>query len=121
MVLGSDYDVFHSCSLGQLYPGFRIIFHGIELGCQGFIFIYRDLCTKHYPFTDAGNLAILLMEVMGNDSLEEAKAVVLKGISNFPLKADYYVEIGQRIVEATGDKNFRQQLESAVAERGKSG
>jgi hypothetical protein len=72
-------------------------------------------------FTDAGHLAILLMEVMSNDSLEEAKAVVLNAISKFPLKADYYVEIGQRIVEATGDKNFRRQLDSAVAERGKRG
>lgn len=84
--------------------------------------IYRLLTNdQSTEFTDAGNLAILLMEVMGNESLEEAKAVVLNGISKFPSKADYYVEIGQRIVEATGDKDFRQQLESAVAERGKSG
>jgi len=70
-------------------------------------------------FTDAGNLAILLMEVMEADSLAEAKSVVLNGIRKFPAKADYYSEIGQRVVEATGDRHFRQQIETAVAERGK--
>lgn len=70
-------------------------------------------------FTDTGNLAILLTEIMEADSLEEAKAVVLDGIRRFPVKADYYSDIGQRIVEATGDRHFRQQIEITVAERGK--
>lgn len=82
--------------------------------------IYRSLTKdQSTEFTDAGNLAILLMEVMKDDSLEEAKALVLEGIRKFPVKADYYSDIGQRIVEATGDRHFRQQIETVVAEGGK--
>jgi len=84
--------------------------------------IYRLLINdQSTEFTDGGNLAILLMEVNSSESLEEAKAVVLRGIDQFPTKSDYYAEIGQTIVEATGDKGFRQELESTVAQRGKSG
>lgn len=83
--------------------------------------IYRSLTSdRSTDFTDAGNLAILLMEVIGDDGLEEAKKVLLNGIGTFPLKASYYLEIGHMIVKQTGDKNFRRQLESAVEERGKS-
>ncbi len=82
--------------------------------------IFRSLTKdQSTEFTDAGNLAILLMEVMKDDSLEEAKTLVLDGIRKFPVKADYYSDIGQRIVEATGDRHFRQQIEIVVSERGK--
>ena len=82
--------------------------------------IYRLLIAGESPeFSDGGNLATLLMDEADNNSIEEAKAVVLRGISSYPLKADYYLQIGQRIVQATGDRDFRRQLDSAVGERGR--
>lgn len=82
--------------------------------------IFRSLTEdQSTEFTDSGNLAILLTEEMKDTSLEEAKKLVLDGIRKFPLKADYYSDIGQRIVEATGDRHLRQQIEIIIAERGK--
>jgi len=45
--------------------------------------------------------------------------VVLEGIKRFPAKADYFSRIGQTIVEAKGDKDFREQMKATIAERGK--
>jgi len=57
---------------------------------------------------DFGNLATLLMAA---DRFDEAKSVVLGGIGRFPSGAiEYFVEIGLRIVEATGDRAFREKL-----------
>ena len=65
--------------------------------------------------TDAGNLAILLI---GAGSFEEAKGVVLNGIQKFPARADYFLQIGSSIVQATGDRGFRKKLTTAVKSRG---
>ncbi len=80
--------------------------------------LYQSLVEDGSPEkTDAGNLAILLMET---GKLAEAKTTVLGGIGKFPATgADYFLQIGQKIVEATGDRNFRKQMEAALAERGK--
>lgn len=79
--------------------------------------LYRSLSgDESTEFTDVGNLVTLLIDA---DGFDEAKAVVLDGIVKFPAKADYYSEMGQRIVEATGDRLFRQQMETALTERGK--
>jgi len=67
--------------------------------------------------SDVGNLAKLLSDAGKH---KEAKMVVLDGIRNFPLRADYFAQIGHQIVEATGDKIFRTQLEDAIKERGES-
>jgi hypothetical protein len=67
---------------------------------------------------DAGNLAILLM---GDGNHDEAKAAVLAGIGRFPLdRVDYFVQVGQKIVETTGDRDFRKRMEAAIEERGQS-
>lgn len=80
--------------------------------------LYRSLAgAESAESHDAGNLATLLFEA---GSLVEARTVVLEGIRKFQAKADYFAEIGQKIVEATGDKDFRKQMEAAIAERGKS-
>ena len=63
---------------------------------------------------DLGNLATLLI---ASGRMDEAKTIVLAGIRKFPERADYISEIGHRIVEATGDREFRQHIESAVVER----
>lgn len=80
--------------------------------------LYRSLIQEGPPeATDAGNLATLLIEA---GSFEEAKIVVLEGIDKFPAKAgDYFFQIGSKIVEATGDRKFRKQLQAAIEARGK--
>jgi hypothetical protein len=66
--------------------------------------------------TDAGNLATLLMEA---GTMDEAKSVVLKAIVQGPVsQVDYYGRIGHRIAEASGDRDFRNRLMAAIAERG---
>ena len=80
--------------------------------------LYRSITgTELAEFSDAGNLSILLAECGNSD---EAKAVVLEGMEKFQNKWEYFSEIGQRVVEATGDKGFRKQIETVIAERNKS-
>lgn len=80
--------------------------------------LYRSLTGARLAETsDAGNLATLLFET-GN--FDEAKTVVLDGIRAFPAQADYFAEIGQKIVDATGDRKFRKQIEAAISERDQS-
>ena len=77
--------------------------------------LYRCIAgTELAEFSDAANLSILLADRGNND---EAKEVILGGLKKFPDKRQYLSEIGQRIVEATGDKDFRKQLEAEIAER----
>lgn len=67
--------------------------------------------------SDAGNIATLLIEA---ESFEEAKAIVLNGIETFAAKAtEYFFQIGLKIVETSGDRKFRKQLEEAAQARGK--
>lgn len=77
--------------------------------------LYRSIeGTEYADFTDLGNLSTLLAEY---GSREEAKEVVLKGLKRFPSKREYFGAIGQRVIEATGDRGFRIQLGNAMAER----
>jgi len=80
--------------------------------------LYQSLAEEESAeISDFGNLANLLIEA-GN--IDEAKDAVLGGIEKFPAnQADYFAQIGHKIVEATGDRNFRKQLEAIIAERGK--
>ena len=65
---------------------------------------------------DLGNFAKLLHETGQHD---EAKSVLIEAIRESPqVRLDYFREIGQRFVEATGDRNFRKELEAAIVERG---
>ena len=75
---------------------------------------YRSLAESETAvFADHGSLATLLADAGCTDS---AKDVVLKGIRKFPAKAAYFSEIGHQIVEATGDRDFREQLTDATRE-----
>jgi hypothetical protein len=80
--------------------------------------LYRSLTAgASADATDAGNLATLLLDA---GSVNEAKATVLGGIERFPPdRVEYFLQIGQTIVEVTGDRTFRKQLEVALAQRGK--
>jgi 3',5'-cyclic AMP phosphodiesterase CpdA len=82
--------------------------------------IYRSLVRDASDdIQDVGNLANLLMET---GSIPDAKVAIIEGIRKFPVnRAGYLAEIGQKIVEATGDRGFREQMEDTIAERGKGG
>ncbi|MDE0183901.1 MAG: metallophosphoesterase [Candidatus Poribacteria bacterium] len=62
-------------------------------------------------FTDIGNLATLLMDV---GRMDDASSTILEGIKTFPEKSNYFGAIGQRIVEATGNRDLRLQIENAM-------
>ena len=56
---------------------------------------------------DWGALATLLAELKRYD---EAKAVICDGIAQFPNQSQAFVEIGMRVVQECGDRNFRDWL-----------
>lgn len=62
-------------------------------------------------FTDIGNLAILHMNVGRTD---DASSIILEGIKSFPEKTNYFSEIGQKIVGATGNRKLRLQIEESM-------
>ena len=64
---------------------------------------------------DFGNLALLLVDV--GDPIE-GQAVILRGIAACESRfIDQMASIGHRIVETTGDREFREKLNVAIAER----
>ena len=79
--------------------------------------LYRSLVESASPDpTDAGNLATLLTETGDHD---QAKAALLQGLAICPPdRLDYLAEIGYRIVEATGDRDFRDRLMAEIEQRG---
>ncbi len=81
------------------------------------IALYRTLAESDAPDpSDAGNLATLLTETGAHDDAGEA---LLRGIAICPPeRLDYLAQIGHRIVEATGNREFRDQLRTAIAGRG---
>ena len=70
---------------------------------------------QHASQMYAKNLTTLLV---GGGRSAEAKALVLEGIDRFPAQAESFRQIGQRIVEATGDKAFREEMAAAIDEKG---
>jgi hypothetical protein len=66
---------------------------------------------------EAGDFAALASLLTGSGEHESAKQVLLDGMERFPAHADGYLAIGQRIVEATGDRVFRDQLAALRARR----
>lgn len=64
--------------------------------------------------SDIAAQASLLLSLGENDS---AKDAVRTGIARFPEAADGYIQIGQAIVEATGDRDFRDELYTSRAGR----
>jgi hypothetical protein len=78
--------------------------------------LYRSLAAEGLgEAVDLANLATLLSD---GGLVDEAKAVVLEGIARFGASASLgFHEIGLRIVEKTGDRDFREQLKAAIAAR----
>jgi predicted phosphodiesterase len=68
--------------------------------------------------SDGCNLATLLINI---ENFEGAKTTVMNAIAKFPANmTNQFFQIGLKIVEATGDRDFRQQLEIATRSRGMS-
>ena len=77
--------------------------------------LYSTLAqSDNVGFTDLGNLATLLLAI---GCVNEAGDAVLDGIEKFPERKAYYFEIGQRIVEATGNRELRRRIETATEEQ----
>lgn len=75
--------------------------------------IYRELAaSSEAEAEDNAALATLLLALGDHNG---AKAEVLAGMDKFPDSADGFVAIGQRIVESTGDRDFRRILERSEA------
>ena len=73
---------------------------------------FREMTeSESADFTDFGHLATLYADA---GSTEEAARAVLGGIERFPGKADYFSEIGHKIVISTGDRALRKRIEDAV-------
>ena len=64
--------------------------------------------------TDFASIATLLTN---NGEYDEAERVVELGIEAYPENVDAFVEIGMRVVEATGDRNLRKRLLVRGADR----
>jgi 3',5'-cyclic AMP phosphodiesterase CpdA len=78
--------------------------------------MYKSMLQEtSFEFTDAGNFATLLI---ADGNFDEAKTAILNGIDRFPAKTDYFFQIGLKIVEALGDREFRAQLMAAAEARG---
>lgn len=80
--------------------------------------LYRSLLKEaHTEPSDAGNLVKLLIEARAFD---EAQRVVMVGIEGNPANmAGYFRDIGLMIVEATGSREFRRQMDAALEARNK--
>jgi hypothetical protein len=79
--------------------------------------LYRSLSgEKNSEAIDTGNLATLLTEA---GEFDDAKFAVLAGIEKFAGKEEYFSQIGLRLVEATGDREFRKTMEAKIKARGR--
>lgn len=70
--------------------------------------LYRELALSEYG--EAGDWAALATLLTDGGNHEEAKTTVKEAIRKFPEKIDGFVEVGMKIVAATGDIVFRDEL-----------
>ncbi len=81
--------------------------------------LYRSLARD--GSAEAADIKVLATLLIAAERYEEAKAAVEDGIGKFPGDASgTFLEIGLKIVEATGDRAFRKQLVENIGARGKS-
>ena len=70
--------------------------------------LYRELTESKY--SEAEDWAALATMMMYEGKHEEAKTAVQDGMHAFPGKTRGFVDVGMKIVEATGDIEFRNEL-----------
>jgi hypothetical protein len=84
----------------------------------------RRIAVSHYrALSDDGSAEAVDMAVWASvlvdlEEYKEAKEIVLKGIKAAPSAADEFVQIGQKIIEATGDHSFRDVLKQLRSGKG---
>ena len=78
--------------------------------------LYRELATSAQG--EAGDWASLATLLTNDGDQDQAKVTVLDAIKAFPQSADGFVQIGMKIVEETGDVNFRALLSACRTKRG---
>lgn len=91
-----------------------------EIDKSAAIDLYQSLVVaRAAKVSDLGNLALLLLDAGHTD---QAKAIVLDGINRSPANQnDHLLQVGRRIVEASGDREFRKQMDEAQRAGGKHG
>ena len=77
--------------------------------------LYRELIAS--ACSEAGDWAALATLLTNDGNYDEAKRAVQNGISTYPQQIDGFGEIGMKIVEATGDIEFRDELRNLQRER----
>ena len=77
--------------------------------------LYQELAdSSEGKAADLASVATLLRD---DGNYEQAATTVQRAMEIFPENADAFVEIGMRIVEATGDRHLRRQLLARRADR----
>src|SRR5260370_1269436 len=89
-------------------------FHSLKFSLDMAI---QSVITKEASEPD--DTALLATLLSGAGRYDEAKRAVLSGIERFPSKAAAFSEIGLKVVESTGDREFRKQIDLAVEAREK--
>ena len=86
-----------------------------ERRCRG-VTLYQELIDAEQPeATDIANLGTLLLQL---SRPEEARTAILHGIARCTARGmEQLAEAGHQIVVSTGDREFRDQLNAAIAER----
>ena len=70
--------------------------------------LYEELTNTEFSTAeDWAALAVLLIDCK---AFERAKSIIVMGIKKFPEKQQGFLEVGQKLVMATGDTDFRDRL-----------
>ena len=77
--------------------------------------LYQELADS--PQCEAADIATLATLLSNDGNYDQAMTTVLRGIKVFPCNFEGFEEIGIRIVNVTGDRDFREQLITLKAER----
>ena len=86
-----------------------------QIDCNRAIDLYKELTSSaEGKAEDWASLATLLAD---NGVHDQAKETVINAIKAFPQSIYGFVEIGMKIVEATGDLDFREWLSSSKKNR----
>ena len=86
-----------------------------QADCNRAIGLYKELTSL--PNAEAEDWASLATLLADNGMPDQAKETVINAINTFPQRINGYIEIGMKIVEATGDLNFREWLASCKNNR----
>ena len=73
---------------------------------------YRSLIQLDDGLSDCRDFGNLVNLLLNDEQITEAKDIVIKGLVTFHTKRDYFVQLSRQIIEITGDREFRHQIEA---------